>query len=178
MSEYRLNVVASLAAVPGAIARTLQWRWGSLILLGGGPLLFWLFLILLVKTTPGNDLAFQLHLFRLPDYLLLGTLSLLLALLLAMQLYVIQQRRDAKMIAGVVGRGGIGGLPALLATILGTASCSACVASIFGWLGIGGILFLLDYRWWFVAASLVLMGVTIVLTARTIEHACAACEIR
>lgn len=172
-----MNIVVSIATTPRAVARTLRWRWGLLVLLGGGPLLFWLFLILLVKTTPGNDLAFQLQLFRLPHYLLLGTLSLLLALLLAMQLYVIRQRWEARMIAGAVGRGGIGGLPALLATILGTASCSACVASIFGWLGIGGILFLLEYRWWFVAASLVLMGVTIVLTARTIEHACAACEI-
>lgn len=173
-----MSGVVSIAAVPGAIARTLQWRWGPFILLAGGPVLFWLFLVLLVQTTPGNDLAFQLQLLRLPDYLLLGTLALLAALLLAMQLYAVQQRRDARMIAGAVGRGSAGSLPALLATILGTASCSACVASVFGWLGLGSVLFILEYRWWFVAASLGLMGVTIVLTARTIEHACAACAVR
>lgn len=164
-----------MIAVLYATLRVLRWRWGRPVFFGAVLTLFALFIVLLVKATPGNDVLFQLQIMRWSDYLLMGSLAMLSALLLTMQIFSIKQSRDARTIAGAVGRGSIGSLPAFLATVLGTASCSACVASLFGFLGLGGVLFILEYRWWFVAASLVVMAVAIVLTARKVEHLCAAC---
>lgn len=172
-----MKFVTSLRVVSHATLRVLQWRWGRPIFFGAVVAFFTLFLVLLVKATPGNDIIFQLQIMTWSDYLLMGSLAILSALLLAIQVYSIKQGRDARTIAGAVGRGSVGSLPAFLATILGTASCSACVAGLFGFLGLGGILFILEYRWWFIAASLAVMMLAIVFTARKIEHLCAACEI-
>lgn len=170
--------VSTIAAIPHAIERVLRWRWGRPIFFGTVLVLFALFIVLLVKATPGNDILFQLQIMQWSDYLLMGSLAVLSALLLIMQVYSVRQSRDARTVAGALSRGSVGSLPAFLATILGTASCSACVASLFGFLGLGGILFILEYRWWFVAASLVVILLAIVLTARKIEQLCAACGVQ
>lgn len=173
-----MKILRSLRAVSHAIERVLRWRWGRPIFFGAVVAFLILFIVLLVKATPGNDIVFQLQIMRWSDYLLMGSLAILSALLLAMQIYSIKQSRDVRTIVGAVGRGSIGSLPAFLATILGTASCSACVAGLFGFLGLGGILFILEYRWWFVASSLVVIVAAIVLTARKVEHLCKACAVR
>lgn len=170
-------LIHSLPVLPRALAKVFSFWQERAVFLLLTPALFLLFVTLLVRATPGNDFAFQLQLFQVRDYLLLGILAALAALLLTMQLHDVRHQRSVQGIVGAVGRGSVGGLPAVLATILGTASCSACVAAIFGFLGIGSVLFVLQYRWWFVAACIALMLVAILLTARKIEKVCAACGI-
>jgi hypothetical protein len=66
---------------------------------------------------------------------------------------------------------------ALFAGIAGTASCSSCLAPLFALFGIGfgGVIFVLEYRFYFVVGISILMLIAIYLTARKINNVCNSC---
>ena len=70
-----------------------------------------------------------------------------------------------------------GGLGALFAGIAGTAFCASCLAPLFALFGIGfgGVIFVLNYRWYFVVVITLLLLIAIYLTARKINKVCASC---
>ncbi|MEK7500952.1 MAG: hypothetical protein AAB642_02390, partial [Patescibacteria group bacterium] len=70
-----------------------------------------------------------------------------------------------------------GGLGALFAGIAGTAFCASCLAPLFALFGIGfgGVVFVLEYRFYFVFGITLLMLTAIYLTARKINKVCNSC---
>jgi len=62
----------------------------------------------------------------------------------------------------------------LFAGVAGTAFCASCLAPLFAFLGIGfgGLLFVLEYRFYFVTAIVLLMLIAIYFTARKIQKVC------
>ena len=78
---------------------------------------------------------------------------------------------------GGAGTATAGGLGALFAGIVGTAFCASCLAPLFAIFGIGfgGVIFVLEYRFYFVAGITLLMLITIYLTARKINKVCISC---
>lgn len=132
-----------------------------------------LFVLIPVWTVRGNTIAIQLDILTIRDYIVLAFLSLLSALFIAMQIYI---ARQSKRLSGA-GTATAGGLGALFAGVTGTAFCASCLAPLFALFGIGlgGTLFVLEYRWYFVAAITFFMLVAIYLTARRIGSVCASC---
>lgn len=134
---------------------------------------FTLFVFIPVWTVLGNTLTTQLDIFTARDYAVLILLSFLSSLSITMQGYVMRQKRK---INGV-GTATAGGLGALFTGIVGTAFCASCLASLFAIFGIGfgGVVFVLEYRWYFVVATTFIMFVAIYLTARKISRVCISC---
>jgi hypothetical protein len=134
---------------------------------------FALFVLIPVWTVPGNTSAIQLRIFSILDYVVLVLLSSLSSLFITMQAYVVLRKR--KM--GGIGTATAGGVGALFAGIAGTAFCAFCLApffAIFG-IGFGGVIFVLGYRFYFVAGITLLMLIAIYLTARKINKVCTSC---
>lgn len=134
---------------------------------------FALFVLIPVWTVSGNTLATQLDIFTPRDYLVLILLSSLSSLFITMQVYVMRQKRKIQGVSTATA----GGLDALFAGIAGTAFCASCLAPLFAVFGIGfgGVVFVLNYRWYFVVAITLLMVVSIYLTARKINGVCNSC---
>lgn len=125
-----------------------------------------------VKNVPGNTFRFQISLFTFGDWILLLTLSFLTSLSLVMNIFVI--RNNLKSFRGLttVGQGSFGIFSGLIGSLFGTASCASCVGSVLGFLGVGGILFLLKFRQIIVASSILIMIVTLYFTSKKVLGIC------
>lgn len=140
--------------------------------------IFWLLIYIPVRTIPGNDFAFQLSLLAPKDHILLITLSVLTALSIIMNVYVLRHKPTIQTGLSMTGQGGTGLISGIIGSVFGTATCASCVASILGFLGIGGVLFLLQYRTWITTASIILILVSLYFTSRKILGICESCGIR
>lgn len=136
-------------------------------------LAFWFFVYIPVKKVPGNSFSFQLSIFKPTDWFLLTVLSFLTSLSLVMNFFVIKRNFNELMRGSAAGSGGAGVLAGIMGSIFGpTASCASCVGSIFGFLGVGGVLFLLKYRQLIVATSIVIILFTLYHTSRRVLRIC------
>ena len=130
------------------------------------------FLLVLIPTVsvPGNTFLYQLSLFSPLDVLVTAFLSVLYALFVTMQVYAMRRKRDAKDIGTTLG----GGAGALFAGVAGTAFCASCLAPLFAFFGIGfgGVIFVLEYRFFFVAGIVLFMLVALYFTAQKIQKTC------
>ena len=135
--------------------------------------MFILFTLIPVWSVPGNTIATQLDILPLQGYIALLLLSGLYALFIAMQVYVMRQRKSLEGVGSAVG----GGAGALVAGVAGTAFCASCLAPLFALFGIGcgGVLFVLQYSLYFVIGIIVLMLIAIYFTARKIQGVCDSC---
>lgn len=140
--------------------------------------IFWLFIYIPVKNIPGNDFTFQLSIMTLQDKLLSGLLSVLVSLSLVMNVYAFKLKRSAKVGISMVGQGGGGLFSGIVASVFGTATCAVCVSSLFGFLGTGGVLFLLEYRTQIVLASIVLLLISLYFTSAKVLGICKSCGIK
>jgi len=95
-----------------------------------------------------------------------------MGIMIPMQLYSNHLKKSLKNIKGGI----IGGLSAFIAGIFGTAACSSCIAVFFGFLGIGGVLFLARYQWYIVGGSAILILISIYLLAKKINNDCEVCK--
>ena len=134
--------------------------------------MFWLFLAIPVKSVPGNSFIFQLSLLGTQGIVFLGLLSILTSLSLVFHVYALKQRRSLRTGVSLVGSGSTGFLSGAIATIFGTATCAYCVSAFFGFLGIGGVLFLIQYRMYIVSVAIILMLFSLYFTARRLLHLC------
>lgn len=134
---------------------------------------FALFVLIPVWTVAGNTLAVQLDIFTTRDYAVLVLLSSFSSLFITMQIYVMRQKRKISGVSTATA----GGVGALFAGIAGTAFCASCLAPLFALFGIGfgGVIFVLEYRFYFVAGITLLMLIAIYLTARKINKVCTSC---
>ncbi len=139
-------------------------------------LLLWFFIYIPVRNVPGNDFAFQLTLFKPQDFLLLITLALLTSLSINMNVYSFRQRATVSTGVSAISQGGVGGFAGIIASIFGTATCSTCVASLFGFLGIGTVFFLLDNKNYIVLASILLVLFSLYFTSKKVLHVCEECN--
>lgn len=129
------------------------------------------FILLPTFLIPANSLAFQLSIFTIKDYLLLLSLSALSSLLIVMQIYVYKK---AKAIQST--KVALQGSSAIIAAIFGTASCSSCLAAIFGFLGIGSVLFLIAYKNFIVAGSILIILISLYYASIKVKGVCDGCK--
>lgn len=133
----------------------------------------WFFIYIPVKKIPGNTFLFQISIFTLVDWFLLVILSILTALSLVMNFFVIKNDLKKTYGSSTLRRGGFSVLSGIIGSIFGpTASCASCVGSIFGFLGVGGVFFLLQYRFYIVIVSIVFMLLSLYYTSLRILGVC------
>ncbi len=140
--------------------------------------MFWLLLYIPVRAIPGNDLAFQLSILTPRDWFLFTALPILTALSIIMNIYILKIKRSAQDRVSMAGQGGTGFLSGVIASVFGTATCASCVASFFGFLGVGGVLFLLQYRTFITVGAIILMLISLYFTSKRVLNACEECRIR
>ncbi len=135
--------------------------------------MFILFTLIPILTVNGNTVTTQLEIFTVRDYVIIALLSGLYSLFIAMQVYVMRQKKKVSSVGTTIG----GGLGALFAGIAGTAFCASCLAPLFALFGIGfgGVIFVLQYRFYFVTGIIFLMLTAIYLTSRKIQKNCDTC---
>lgn len=138
------------------------------------------FFILLIAipalTVPGNDFFFQLSILTKTDFLLLITLSILTALALTFHIYLIKNQSKVKL-ESLAGQTGTSLISGLIASVFATASCSACVASIFGFLGFGAVLFLLKFRLYIVSLAIILNIISLYFLSKKVLGVCQTCKV-
>ena len=137
--------------------------------------MLFLYVYIPVFIVAGNDVAFQLSLLGLQDFILLGFLSLLNALFITMQVYSMRMTKSA--VSGITK--GVGGsFGALFAGIAGSAFCASCLVPFFAFFGIGfsGVILTLQYRFYIVAVIIAFMFVAIYFISKKIVGACEDCK--
>lgn len=159
-----------------AIRTVLQERKYLLIFLLSSIVFFALFIVIPLIAIPGNDLMFQLNIFRTRDYFLMIFLAALVGLNLALQVYTFKQRRTQKATQSVAG-GAISGVSGIFGAIVGTAACASCLAALFGLIGLGtgSVFFVLKNQPYFLIGAIALMLISLYFTARKVNRVCNSC---
>lgn len=135
----------------------------------------WFFIYIPVRQIPGNTFSFQISLFSFFDWLLLMVLSFLTSLSLTMNYFIIKNELKKTLSAKTVGRGSFNLLSAVAGSIFGpTASCASCVGTIFGFLGVGTVFFLLKYRFAIVIVSIFIMLFTLYHSSKKVLGICSS----
>ncbi len=107
-----------------------------------------LFVLLPVLIIPNNDIKFQISTYSIEDYLLLAILVILSAVSITVQIYKWKNpNKVCTPLLPVTYSSGTA-LSAIFAAIVGTATCTACIAPIVSLLGLGlsGSIFILKYK--------------------------------
>ena len=142
----------------------------KLLFISVSLMMFFLFVLIPTISIPGNTFLYQLSLFTSLDLVVTISISILYAIFVTMQIYSMRLKKHVRNIGTTVG----GGVGALFAGVAGTAFCASCLAPLFALLGIGfgGVLFVLEYRFYIVTIIVVLMIIAIYLIARSITNNC------
>lgn len=141
-------------------------------------LFFGIFIFIPLVTIPGNDLRFQLSIYTLENYILMSFLALLVGITFAMQIYTVKKQQVLRKSSSPVLQGvALSGASGIFGSIVGTASCSLCLASLFGFIGLGtgGALFVLKNQNYFLWGSILIMLFSLYFTARRINKVCTSC---
>lgn len=137
-------------------------------------LFFFIYVLIPVFTVPGNDLIFQLKAFTLKDYFLIIPFSLVTGLMLTTQIYSFKKY---KMLAKEAGTGMLGSSSGFIAGMFGSATCVSCISALFGFLGIGSVIFLVNNRWWIVSIGMALVLLSLFFTSKRIVN-CETCNVK
>lgn len=134
-----------------------------------------LFVLVPVWSVPGNDVAFQLSLFTIGNWILFTVLALLIGLLLTMQVFIFGRAKNAAVKAKGLGNaatGAAGAYAGILGGVFATAACSWCVAAVFGFLGTGAVLFIAEHRLWSVLVAIAIMIASLYFASKRVVKDC------
>jgi len=131
------------------------------------------FVFLPIYLTPGNDFGFWFSIMPWWGYLLLVLFSAIMGLLLTMQLYI----HDNRMSQTNAASGGLSLVPALAAGVYSTAACVGCLAALFAFAGLGGVLFFTAYRTQLIVLSVGIALVSLYYTSRRLNRNCESCAV-
>ena len=172
--RYAQRALSPVLTIYSASYASLRSVWFSSLFVALILMFLSLYVMLPVWVIPGNDIAFQLSLFSAVEATLLIVLSVLTALLFTMQVFLF-----ARVGKRAFSDGGTGVLSGVGATVVGTASCVGCSIGIaLGFLGMGAVLFLIEYQIPIMLGALALFLFALFLIARRINGHCTACEIK
>jgi len=139
------------------------------------PVIFLIFILVPVVMIPGNDFVFQLGIFTPKDYGLFTILAFFVSLVITMQIFIFHRNKNIKENLKNAGLVAVGGYSGMIATVFATASCSSCIAALFGFLGTGAVFFAVENRWLFVELAIGLMLVSLYFISQKINKTCLSC---
>lgn len=147
------------------------WLISSLFFLG-------IYVFIPIYLTPGNDLDFFLKITPYWQILLLAVLAMLMGLVISMQLYIRNVLSSRIGTAKIAATGAITSFSSIISGVFSTATCSACVAAVLGFIGLGSTLafLLLQYQWQVAALGFIIALAAVYSSAKRISGN--ACNIR
>ncbi|MEK6812792.1 MAG: hypothetical protein AABX86_01615 [Nanoarchaeota archaeon] len=163
-----------ISDIPAAVQKVWKKAKYRYITIIAALVFLFLYVLLPLITVPGNDLAFFFETTTVGQWIILMVLSIVTGMLISMQFYLFEAKRKVAegtptIIAGVVS---------FSSGLFSSAACASCVATVFAFLSTSGVLFLLTYRWYLVAASFLLLGTALVFVSRRIMQHCTSCEVQ
>lgn len=131
-----------------------------------------------VITVPGNNVGLQVQIFSYKNYLFFGLLAILSSFLIVLQVYIIRgSKSQVSQIVGNSSLGGIGVFSALFSSVLGTATCGICLTALFGFLGFGTVLFLVQNKLYLILASVILLLLSLYFSYKKL-NSCNICSVK
>lgn len=161
-----------------AIKKVLAEKIYLLLALFAAAFFFGVFIFIPLVTIPGNDLRFQLSIYSRENYILMISLALLVGVTFTTQLYAARQHRTLrKSLPPVLQSVMLSGASSIFGSIVGTASCASCLASLFGLIGLGtgSLFFVLENQSYFLLGAIALMLVSLYFAARKVNRLCSSC---
>ena len=128
-----------------------------------------------VYAIPGNTLEFQLTLFDAKDYILFIFLAILSSLVLTIQTRIIYQKIKVSHKASALSTAGI--FSGIISSVFASATCGLCVVALFGFLGSGAILFIIENRVNALMLAIGLLLFSLYLSSRNYNKGCELCII-
>lgn len=128
-----------------------------------------------LNVIPGNDIKFQAAIFTGRDYALLSMLSFLSSLVITMQINIFKNKFMTSKNVGNTAVGGLGVFSGIFSSIFASATCAMCVGSLFGFLGFGTVLFLVENRWSILTGAIILLFISLYLASRRLVEGCQSC---
>ena len=158
----------TLGTIAFSVKKSLEDKKYKLLLVFVSLVVFFLFVLIPTISIPGNTFLYQLSLFSFLDLTITISLSILYAVFVVMQVYSMRHKKQISDIGATV----VGGAGTLLAGVAGASFCASCLAPLFAIFGVGfgGVLFLLEYRFYFVIVIALLMLIAIYLTSLKIQE--------
>jgi len=134
-----------------------------------------LYLYYPVIVVPGNDLFFQLSITPWWGFLLILLLAIGVGLLISMNVFVFSsiKRLHYREAGGTV----VGSASSFIASVFGSVTCASCVTALFGFLGVGTVFLLLDYRWHIMAGSIAIIAVSLFFVSKRVNGHCKECRV-
>ncbi len=129
----------------------------------------------LIYAVPGSSLAIFFEVSAWWQVALPPLLSLLIATLIGMQVYMLHLRFTQETVAKA-GTGIFSSGFGVIGSIFSSAGCFSCLTALLGFLGTGTLLFLLKFRYAIMGVSIFLLLLSIQMTAKSVM--CSACAIR
>lgn len=132
------------------------------------------FVVVPVAAIPGNTVDYYFSVTPWWTYAFLALFTVGFGFLVPLQVYLLthpspRKREKAKGLAPL--------LSSAVSGLYATAACAGCVSSLLSFAGVGGTLFLLEYRPQLLAASVALLGLSVYYAARRINKNCVACRV-
>lgn len=135
--------------------------------------LFFLSILLVpVITTPGNDVLFQLHIWKPLLTVVLIVLSVLMGLLTSMQVYALRHRREKDKLA--LGTSFFGAVSGFIVSIF---ACAACYSTLLAFVGLGFATFIVKHRVSLLALTFMIVLWAIYRNASRILGHCDTCQL-
>lgn len=159
-----------------AIQATLSSRKHAIISVVSAIIMLFLAVYIPSVLTPGNTIAFQLSLYTPAEATLTLLFSVLFGLSVGMQSYASHLRKAGKH-AAIAKHTGTGAV-AFVGTLFSAKLCPICLSAILSFVGIGGsaALVLFSYKTEILAASALMLLLSIYFTSKRITLTCDKCK--
>lgn len=138
----------------------------------GSATFFIAILLIPVYTTPGNDVAFQVHIWGPVLTVALSLLSVLNGLLISMQVYAFRHSQKKDTLAA--GGSAIGVITAFFVSIF---ACAACYSTLLAFVGFGFATFFVKYRLLLLTTAFCVVLWSIYKNASRILGHCDTCSL-
>ncbi|MBI4399811.1 hypothetical protein HY570_03600 [Candidatus Micrarchaeota archaeon] len=109
----------------------------------------------------------------------MGSFSIVFGILISMQIYLLLKIHETKKMAGTAGTGLISLFSSFIAGMFGSVVCLACLSTLFSFLGLGTITFLVLHRNEFFILSGLIALLSVYMAAKGIEahEKCDVCKV-
>ena len=134
--------------------------------------IFWILVLAPDKIVQSNSV---LRILGPGEYTFLGIIAILTSLIITMQILSFRLTRRMGVNQSLLS--GAGFLSALSSAIFSSATCGLCVAAVFGFLGAGGVIFLVDHRTYMIAGSVILLLLSLYFSSKKVNNDCDTCHV-
>lgn len=167
----------SIKQIYCAVSQTFKDKKSLTIFIASTLILFALLIAIPIWTTPGNTIEFQFKIFRMKDYVLMVTLSILAGLNFATYWYGFKLKRNTQAVAQSITGGTVVGVASIFGAIVGTAACASCLVSLFAIIGLeaGSAIFILENQSYFLLGAIAVMLASLYFATRKVNGICKSC---